>query len=96
MHQNNNEEVDYQAMGKLAGIASFTKGLKHNNIGEVFNPADFNNSFLNAIQNCLNNVPNYGMSLSHFETIAVGISDPAKKRRRWVNPVCGYHMIQRD
>ena len=89
MHQNNNEEVDYQAMGKPAGIASFTKGLKHNNIGEVSNPADFNNSFLNAIQNCLNNIPNYGMSLSHFETIAVGISDPAKKRRRWVNPICG-------
>ncbi len=89
MHLNNNEEVDYQAMGQPAGIASFTKGLKHNNKGEVATPADFNNSFLNAIQNSLSDVPNYGMSLSFFESIPVGITDPTKKRRRWVNPVCG-------
>jgi hypothetical protein len=96
-HGNNNEEVDYQAgmaagqpiLPQPAGIASFTKGLKHNNRGEVANPADFNSSFLNALQNCLSNVPDYGMSLSHIETIPVGITDPAKKRRRWVNPVCG-------
>ena len=88
-HLNNNEEIDYQAMGQPAGIASFTKGLKHNNKGEVTIPADFNNSFLNAIQNCLNDVPNYGMCLSFIESIPVGITDPTKKRRRWVNPVCG-------
>jgi hypothetical protein len=88
MHQNNCEEVDYQAEGQPPGIASFTKGLKHNNRGEVANPADFNSSFLNAIQNCLNNTPNYEMSLSHFESIPVGISD-LTKRMRWVNPVCG-------
>src|SRR5215216_808881 len=42
MHQNNCEESDYQADGQPPGIASFTKGLKHNNRGEVANPADFN------------------------------------------------------
>ena len=89
MHQNNCEEVDYQAEGQPPGIASFTKGLKHNNRGEVANSVDFI-SFRNAIQNCLNEFPNYGMSLSFIETVPVGtgIADPTK-RRRWVNPVCG-------
>ena len=87
-HTNNMEEMQYQANGHPKGIASFTKGLNHNSMGEVSNPADFD-QFLNVIQDSLNDTPDYPNSLSLFESlpIASGISDGDKAKL--VNPVCG-------
>ena len=87
-HTNNMEEMQYQADGHPKGIASFTKGLNHNSMGEVSNPLDFD-QFLNVIQDSLNDTPDYSSSLSLFESlpIASGISDGDKAKL--VNPVCG-------
>jgi hypothetical protein len=88
-HTNNNEEMDYQSQGFPKGIASFTKGLNHNNMGEVLNPADFD-QFLNAIQDSLNDIPNYTNSLSFFESLPIASGIPANKpKAKLVNPVCG-------
>src|SRR5918993_104538 len=81
--------MDYQSQGFPKGIASFTKGLNHNNMGEVLNPADFD-QFLNAIQDSLNDIPNYTNSLSFFESIPIASGIPANKpKAKLVNPVCG-------
>jgi hypothetical protein len=88
-HTNNNEEMDYQSQGFPKGIASFTKGLNHNNMGEVLNPVDFD-QFLNAIQDSLNDDPNYTNSLSFFESLPIASGIPANKpKAKLVNPVCG-------
>ncbi|HSF50812.1 MAG TPA: vanadium-dependent haloperoxidase [Nitrososphaeraceae archaeon] len=89
MHDNNKEEMDYQAAGHPKGIASFTKGLNHNSMGEVLNSADFD-QFLNAIQDSLADVPNYSNSLSLFENLPIGSGVVAgKPKAKLVNPVCG-------
>ena len=88
-HTNNNEEMDYQSQGFPKGIASFTKGLNHNNMGEVLNPLDFD-QFLNAIQDSLNDDPNYTNGLSLFESLPIASGIPANKpKAKLVNPVCG-------
>ncbi len=88
-HTNNMEEMQYQADGHPKGIASFTKGLNHNNMGEVLIPADFD-QFLNAIQDSLTDVPNYSNSLSLFENLPIGSGIAADKpKAKLVNPVCG-------
>jgi hypothetical protein len=75
-HPNNNEVADY---------AIFTKGLEHNEKGEVV-PAAFN-QFLKAIEDSLKDGPRYSNAVGYF----MGINTPngSKKRERWVNPVSG-------
>jgi hypothetical protein len=88
-HTNNMEEMEYQADGHPKGIASFTKGLNHNTMGEVLNPLDFD-QFLNAIRDSLTDVPNYSNSLSLFENLPIGSGIAADKpKAKLVNPVCG-------
>ena len=88
-HTNNMEEMEYQADGHPKGIASFTKGLNHNTMGEVSNPADFD-QFLNAIQDSLLNVPNYSNSMTLFENLPIGSGIATDKpKAKLVNPVCG-------
>src|SRR5215207_4486139 len=72
IHENTNEENIHQD-----GIANYTKGLQHNNSGRV-NPTVFDD-FLNAVQQSLNDLPDYKSSLSFFENVPFSNVDPIRK-----------------
>src|ERR671911_3120428 len=80
IHTNTDEENIYPD-----GIANFTKGLQHNNLGRV-NPTHFND-FLEAVENSLNDLPlDYKNSVSFFEDVPLLVGND---RRLWINPVAG-------
>ena len=86
MHQNNNEVIDYESQGYPVGIANFTKGLKHNEKGEVDSTAF--NEFLKAIEDALSDSPDYKNAFGFFNSISTP-TNGSKKREKWINPVSG-------
>lgn len=78
-HTNTDEENIYQD-----GIANFTKGLQHNNLGRV--DPNHLDQFLNAVQQSLADLPDYRNSLTFFENVPFSNVNPIRK---WASPVAG-------